>query len=98
MRLPRAGPPYIRVPPPGSLRVAEAPIGNAYIAVAGQEDTPLTDSREALRTLTLEIKAGKADQLLQSAQLAVRGNVISTLRFFLRPASVELSAIGYCSP
>jgi hypothetical protein len=38
--------------------------GNAYIAVAGQEDTPLTDSREALRTLILEIKAGKADHLL----------------------------------
>lgn len=38
--------------------------GNAYIAVAGQEDTPLTDSREALRTLILEVKAGKADHLL----------------------------------
>ncbi|QNP72066.1 hypothetical protein IAG44_23375 [Streptomyces roseirectus] len=38
--------------------------GNAYIAVAGQEDTPLTDSREALRALILEIKAGKADHLL----------------------------------
>ncbi|MDX3801713.1 hypothetical protein [Streptomyces sp. AK04-3B] len=31
--------------------------GNANIAFAGQEDTPLTDSREALRTLILEIKA-----------------------------------------
>lgn len=72
--------------------------GNACIAVAGQEDAPLPDGREALRALILEIKAGKADHLLQSAQLAVRGNVISTLRFFLRPASVELSAIGYCSP
>ncbi|MEX3107695.1 MULTISPECIES: hypothetical protein [unclassified Streptomyces] len=38
--------------------------GNAYIAVAGQEATPLTDSREALRALILEIKAGKADHLL----------------------------------
>ncbi|MFI8087188.1 hypothetical protein ACIF9R_02590 [Streptomyces sp. NPDC086080] len=38
--------------------------GNAYIAVAGQEDAPLTDSREALRSLILEIKAGKADHLL----------------------------------
>ncbi|MFC5956519.1 hypothetical protein ACFP51_19195 [Streptomyces pratens] len=37
---------------------------NAYIAVAGQEDTPLTDTREALRNLILEIKAGKADHLL----------------------------------
>ncbi len=38
--------------------------GNAYIAVAGQEGHYLTDSREALRTLIHEIKAGKADHLL----------------------------------
>ncbi|SNX64119.1 hypothetical protein SAMN06272735_5934 [Streptomyces sp. TLI_55] len=38
--------------------------GNAYIAVTGQEDHPLTDSREALRALILDIKAGKADHLL----------------------------------
>lgn len=38
--------------------------GNAYIAVAGQEDRCLTDSEEALRTLIREIKAGKADHLL----------------------------------
>ncbi|MGW7464071.1 hypothetical protein ACWGJT_05050 [Streptomyces xantholiticus] len=38
--------------------------GKGYIAVAGQEDRPLTDSREALRTLIREIKAGKADHLL----------------------------------
>lgn len=38
--------------------------GNAYIAVAGQEDACLTDSREALRSLIQEIKAGKADHLL----------------------------------
>ncbi|WP_326754502.1 hypothetical protein OIE73_24815 [Streptomyces hirsutus] len=37
---------------------------NAYIAVAGQEGTPLTDTREALRHLILEIKSGKADHLL----------------------------------
>lgn len=46
------------------FRIGTDPDGNAYIAVAGQEDTPLTDSREALRTLILEIKAGKADHLL----------------------------------
>jgi hypothetical protein len=40
--------------------------GNAYIAVAGQEDRYLTDSSEALRTPILDIKAGKADHLLQS--------------------------------
>ncbi|MER7759142.1 hypothetical protein [Streptomyces sp. NPDC097619] len=38
--------------------------GNSYIAVAGQEDHPLTDSADALRQLILDIKAGKADHLL----------------------------------
>ncbi|MFF6955158.1 hypothetical protein [Streptomyces sp. NPDC008317] len=38
--------------------------GNGYIAVNGQEDRPLTDTREALRTLITDIKAGKADHLL----------------------------------
>ncbi|MFJ1974422.1 hypothetical protein ACIO93_38000 [Streptomyces sp. NPDC087903] len=46
------------------FRIGTDPSGNAYIAVAGQEDRPLTDTREALRTLILEIKAGKADHLL----------------------------------
>ncbi|MBC2904970.1 hypothetical protein [Streptomyces cupreus] len=38
--------------------------GNAYIAVHGQEDRFITDSREALRMMILSIKAGKADHLL----------------------------------
>ncbi|MFG1805521.1 hypothetical protein [Streptomyces sp. NPDC049040] len=38
--------------------------GNGYIAIAGQEENHLTDSREALRALISEIKAGKADHLL----------------------------------
>ncbi|GAA3374946.1 hypothetical protein GCM10020367_40780 [Streptomyces sannanensis] len=38
--------------------------GNAYIAVLGQEDHYLTDTREALQTLIRDIKAGKADHLL----------------------------------
>jgi len=38
--------------------------GNAYIALAGQEDAPLKDSRDALRALIRGIKAGKADHLL----------------------------------
>ncbi|GGY85369.1 hypothetical protein CP967_24435 [Streptomyces nitrosporeus] len=38
--------------------------GNGYIAVNGQEDRYLTDSLEALRTLIIDIKAGKADHLL----------------------------------
>ncbi len=38
--------------------------GNAYIAVNGQEDRYLTDTRDALRTLITDIKAGKADHLL----------------------------------
>ncbi|MET9449521.1 hypothetical protein [Streptomyces cinerochromogenes] len=46
------------------FRIGTDPQGNAYIAVAGQEDRPLTDSREALRALIREIKAGKADHLL----------------------------------
>ncbi|PWI11780.1 hypothetical protein DIZ27_03410 [Streptomyces sp. NWU339] len=46
------------------FRIGTDSEGNAYIAVAGQEEHPLTDSREALRSLILEIKAGKADHLL----------------------------------
>jgi hypothetical protein len=46
------------------FRIGADSEGNAYIAVAGQEDQPLTDTREALRNLILEIKAGKADHLL----------------------------------
>ncbi|OKK06227.1 hypothetical protein AMK26_09235 [Streptomyces sp. CB03234] len=38
--------------------------GNGYIAVLGEEDRYLTDSREALRNLIRDIKAGKADHLL----------------------------------
>lgn len=38
--------------------------GNAYITVNGQEGHYLTDTREALRTLITDIKAGKADHLL----------------------------------
>ncbi|MGW8551546.1 hypothetical protein [Streptomyces tubercidicus] len=38
--------------------------GNAYVAVAGAEDAYVTDTREALRTLIRDIKAGKADHLL----------------------------------
>ncbi|MET9220410.1 MULTISPECIES: hypothetical protein [unclassified Streptomyces] len=38
--------------------------GNGYIAVNGREDEYLTDTREALRTLITDIKAGKADHLL----------------------------------
>jgi hypothetical protein len=46
------------------FRVGTDAEGNGYIAVAGQEDHPLTDNLEALRTLIREIKAGKADHLL----------------------------------
>lgn len=46
------------------FRIGTDPQGNAYIAVAGQEDRYLTDSREALATLVRDIKAGKADHLL----------------------------------
>ncbi|WP_329146929.1 hypothetical protein OIU91_15905 [Streptomyces sp. NBC_01456] len=46
------------------FRIGTDDQGNAYIAVAGAEGTYVTDSREALRTLIREIKAGKADHLL----------------------------------
>ncbi|ANP49176.1 hypothetical protein J2Z21_002217 [Streptomyces griseochromogenes] len=46
------------------FRIGTDSAGNAHIAVAGQEEHHLTDSRDALRALILEIKAGKADHLL----------------------------------
>ncbi|NGO48448.1 hypothetical protein [Streptomyces ureilyticus] len=46
------------------FRIGTDPQDNAYIAIAGAEDTYLTDTREALRTLIRDIKAGKADHLL----------------------------------
>uniref|UniRef100_A0AAU1ZXE0 DUF397 domain-containing protein n=1 Tax=Streptomyces sp. NBC_00093 TaxID=2975649 RepID=A0AAU1ZXE0_9ACTN len=46
------------------FRIGTDTANNAYIAIAGQEDTYLTDTREALRTLIQDIKAGKADHLL----------------------------------
>ncbi|MFE0044247.1 hypothetical protein [Streptomyces albireticuli] len=46
------------------FRIGTDSVGNAYIAVRGAEDHYVTDSREALRDLIREIKAGKADHLL----------------------------------
>jgi hypothetical protein len=46
------------------FRIGTDDSGNAYIAIAGQEDTYLTDSRDALRRMILDIKTGKADHLL----------------------------------
>lgn len=46
------------------FRIGTDTDGNAYIAVNGAEDHYLTDTREALRTLIRDIKAGKADHLL----------------------------------
>ena len=46
------------------FRIGTDTTGNAYLAIAGAEDTYLTDTREALRTLVLDIEAGKADHLL----------------------------------
>ncbi|MCB5170091.1 hypothetical protein LG634_35470 [Streptomyces bambusae] len=45
-------------------RIGVDTAGNSYIAVAGQEDRPLSDTTEALRQLIRDIKAGKADHLL----------------------------------
>jgi hypothetical protein len=46
------------------FRIGTDTEGNAYIAVAGQEEHRLADSRDALRTLIRDIKAGKVDHLL----------------------------------
>ncbi|MFC4464495.1 hypothetical protein ACFPH6_07940 [Streptomyces xiangluensis] len=46
------------------FRIGTDSDNNAYMAIAGQEDHYLTDTREALRTLILDIKAGRADHLL----------------------------------
>ena len=46
------------------FRIGTDDSGNGYIAILGQEDTPLTDTHEALRNLIRDIKAGKADHLL----------------------------------
>lgn len=46
------------------FRIGTDADGMAYIALSGQEDAYLTDTREALRTLIRDIKAGKADHLL----------------------------------
>lgn len=46
------------------FRIGTDSRGNAYIAINGAEDHYLTDTREALRALILDIKAGKADHLL----------------------------------
>ncbi|MFI7322612.1 hypothetical protein [Streptomyces venezuelae] len=46
------------------FRIGTDDLGNAYIAIAGQEDQHLTDTTEALHALIRDIKAGKADHLL----------------------------------
>ncbi|MCQ8770230.1 hypothetical protein [Streptomyces telluris] len=46
------------------FRIGTDPDGNAYIAVNGAEDHPITDTHDALRALIRDIKAGKADHLL----------------------------------
>ncbi|MGW1075497.1 hypothetical protein [Streptomyces sp. NPDC002537] len=46
------------------FRIGTDNVGNAYIAINGAEDHYLTDTREALRALIRDIKAGKADHLL----------------------------------
>jgi hypothetical protein len=47
------------------FRLGTDPTGTAYIAVNGQEQHAISDSLAALRALILDIKAGKADHLLQ---------------------------------
>ncbi|MGW8376455.1 hypothetical protein [Streptomyces sp. ODS28] len=46
------------------FRLGTDDAGRAYIAVRGQEDHFVADSRDALRALIAGIKAGEADHLL----------------------------------
>ncbi|RLU99295.1 hypothetical protein CTZ27_15230 [Streptomyces griseocarneus] len=46
------------------FRIGTDNAGNAYIAVSGAEEHYVMDTRDALRTLIRDIKAGKADHLL----------------------------------
>ncbi|MQS09320.1 hypothetical protein [Streptomyces alkaliphilus] len=46
------------------FRIGTDVAGNAHIAVHGREEHRVTDSIDALRTLIRDIKAGKADHLL----------------------------------
>ncbi|MGK5546836.1 hypothetical protein ACSNOH_19205 [Streptomyces sp. URMC 127] len=46
------------------FRLGADAAGNAYIAVRGAEERYLTGTRDALRALIRDIKAGKADHLL----------------------------------
>ncbi|OLZ69902.1 hypothetical protein AV521_16305 [Streptomyces sp. IMTB 2501] len=46
------------------FRIGVDDAGNAYISVLGQEDRFITDTRDALRIMIRDIKAGKADHLL----------------------------------
>ncbi|MEU9440470.1 hypothetical protein AB0D42_05970 [Streptomyces sp. NPDC048304] len=47
------------------FRIGVDEAGKAYIAVLGQEDHFITDTREALSSMIRDIKAGKADHLLR---------------------------------
>lgn len=46
------------------FRIGTDQDGNAYITVRGQEDRFIVDSKDALRTMIRDIKAGKMDHLL----------------------------------
>jgi len=65
----------------------------------GQDEFHIQRER-ARGSLQVQDEAVLKARSLESAQLRVveRWKETSTLRFFFRPVSVELSAIGYCSP
>ncbi|MFI7291394.1 hypothetical protein ACIBRY_32810 [Streptomyces anulatus] len=56
-------PAHVQVPAPGGW-AGPKPQTDACTAVAGQEGAYLTDTREALSTLSRDIEAGEADHLL----------------------------------
>lgn len=65
------------------------------LLVASNGDSKSVIERRAVghpADLSHDIKAAEADHLLQPPEL--RGKVTSTRRFFLRPSSVLLSAMG----
>ncbi len=49
-------------------------------------------------TVTLRVRPGRPVRVAEAGQEPPRGKETSTRRFFFRPSSLLLLAIGYCSP
>lgn len=82
----------------GTSTVRERPQG--LLRLAAGRGTPqrrhtVCAAAAGLRGLPEALPSGRAGQLFEPS---ARAKETSTRRFFLRPSSEELSAIGYCSP